>query len=352
MVRTASPALTESTESSTMEAAPTTRTENLWAELQQIQQQEMDALKQQRDALEQEKEAMNTMAPDGGEIVTINAGGECIIQTTRDTICLAAPGTRFACLFSGRWENHVVKDAQGRIFLDHDPELIRLVVNYLRTKRLADPNDPPLDPPIAPKGKRREWFYLLKHYGLTALFTKYSLLDVAKITVVQPHGSLVSTQQVGDSLHLTVESRENSYFVACTPCLVPSTPSSWKVTINQRPSYNEVFLGWIGKTSAPQYSHNDPTSFGWTWKQVYFAGSCYYRAGNNESWTGFTEGECLHFCFDGTKLTMFSVIKNQYFVIDNIPAGGKFIHFNFSRGATKVTLEPLAADEYAKLMAV
>jgi hypothetical protein len=292
---------------------------------------------------------MNTLSPDDSEIVTINVGGEVILQTTRNTICLAAPGSRFAGLFSGRWEDHVVKDAQGRIFLDHDPELIRLIVNYLRIKRIDDPSKPKVDPLTAPEAKRQEWFCLLEHYGLTPFFTKScSSLDVAKITVVQPRGSLVWTQRVGDSLQLAHRGSDEYCFVACTPCLVPGTQSSWKVTINNNPGW--LFLGLIGKTNAKESSFSDPTSFGWTYSSsVYIAGA---NKGGIGSWTGFTEGECLHFCLDGATLTMFSVTKNQRFVIDNVPAGDKFIHFNFVHAGTKLTLEPLNVDEYAKLVAV
>jgi hypothetical protein len=129
------------------------------------------------------------------------------------------------------------------------------------------------------------------------------------MTVVQSHDSPVSTQRVGDSLQLTHEGS-----------------SSWKVTINKLRNNHWLFLGLIG------------------------------LAGNNSSgtggWTHFTEGECLHFCLDGAKLTMFRVIKNERFVIDNIPAGDKFIWFNFYSRGTKVTLGPLYADEYAKLVVV
>jgi hypothetical protein len=324
-------------------------TESLWAELQQVQQNEMTTVQRQRAELEQEKAAMNTLAPETSEIVAIDLGGEVIIKVHRDTLCLAAPGSRFAALFSGRWEGHVVKDAEGRIFLDHDPELIRLIVNYLRIKRIDDPCKPKVDPPTAPIAKRQEWCCLLEHYGLTPFFTKsFSSLDVAKITVVQPHGSRVSTHRVGDSLQLTYEgSSSGHYFVACTPCLVPGTQSSWKVTINNNPGW--LFLGLIGKTNDMENSFSDLTSFGWaSSNQVYVAGA---NQGAIGGWAGFTQGECLHFCVDGAKLTMFSVIKNQRFVMDNFPTGDQFIHFNFLYRGTQVTLEPLDADEYAKLMA-
>jgi hypothetical protein len=277
-----------------------------------------------------------------------------ILQTTRDTICLAAPGSRFAALFSGRWEDQVVKDPQGRIFLDHDPELIRLIVNYLRIKRIDDPCKPKVNPPTAPEAKRQEWFCLLEHYGLTPFFTKsfsspFTPLDISKVGV-QLHRSLLSTHRVGDSLQLTYESSSNAYyFVACTPCLVPGTQSSWKITINKLENNRWIFLGLIGKASGLQNSFFDPTCFGWaSFNHVYIAGA---NQGAIGGWTGFTEGECLHFCLEGAKLTMFSVTKNQRFVIDNVPAGDQFIHLNFHYFGTKVTLEPLNADEYAKLMA-
>jgi hypothetical protein len=100
MVHTASPALTKSTEATVVET--TARTETLWTELQQNQQAEMKELKRQRDELELEKETMNTLPLDASDIVTINVGGEVILQATRDTLCLAAPGTRFASAAIGK----------------------------------------------------------------------------------------------------------------------------------------------------------------------------------------------------------------------------------------------------------
>jgi BTB/POZ domain len=363
MVRTPSPALTENTEATVVETTTIRRTETLWAELQEIQQNETAVLQHQRAELEQEKASMNTLAPDASDIVTINVGGEVILQATRDTLCLAAPGSRFAALFSGRWEDHCVKDAKGRIFLDHDPELVRIMVNYMRIKRVEDPASP-LDPPTAPETKGQEWFCLLDHYGLTALFTKpsspYSPLDVSKLTVVQKAiGLPASIQRVGKGLQLSYngisgydDDDDDSYgydhFVACTPCLVPQMQSSWKVTINKLSSGGRVCLGVIGKTNLGGRSYGDSTSYGWAGNShVYVAGSNKQGAGG---WTNFTEGECLLFGLANNKLTMYSVTKSKRFVIDEVPDGEKFIHFHFAYTGT-ITLEPLDATEYAKLMA-
>jgi BTB/POZ domain len=350
MVRTASPALTESTEATAVETTTMTRTETLWAELQQTQQNEMATLKHQRAELEHEKASMNTLSPDASDIVTINVGGELILQATRDTLCLAAPGSRFAALFSGRWEDHCVKDAQGRIFLDHDPELIRIIVNYMRIKRVVDPAAP-LDPPTAPETKGQEWFCLLDHYGLTAFFAKtFSPLDVSKLSVIQSGRSNASTQRVGKGLQLSYDAPSKGVpcFVACKPRLVPGTQSSWKVTINKLSSGGWVYLGVIGNAKATHTSYGDSTSFGWAGNtEVYVAGSENPVTGG---WTNFTEGECLLFGLANNKLTMFSVTKSKHFVIDGVHDGEKFIHFNFVHTGTMITLEPLDAAEYATLM--
>jgi BTB/POZ domain len=146
---------------------------------------------------------MNSPAPNVSEIVSLNLGGEIFLQAHRETLLLPA-GSLFAALFSGRWEDHCVKDSEGRVFLDHDPELVRMILNYLKIKRIADPTDP-LDPPNVPKEKLKEWFCLLKYYGLKSFFPNplsmledskpfssldssktFSSLDVSKIAVIQP----------------------------------------------------------------------------------------------------------------------------------------------------------------------
>jgi hypothetical protein len=57
-------------------------TDSLWAELQQVQQNEMSTVQRQRAELEQEKSAMNTLAPEKSDIVAIDLGGEVIIKVT------------------------------------------------------------------------------------------------------------------------------------------------------------------------------------------------------------------------------------------------------------------------------
>jgi hypothetical protein len=184
-----------------------------------------------------------------------------------------------------------------------------------------------------------------------SFFTKrFSSLQVSDIVIVQPQGSCVSSQCVGERLELTyANAKVEHYFVACSPCLGTGTQASWKVTINKLPTNCWLYLGLIGTTVASNLSYSAPTSFGWAGSsKVYVAGQ---RKDSLDGWTSFTEGECLHFVLKETKLTMYSVFKNLRFVIEGVPSvGEKFIHFNFCQSGTKVTLEPLSESEFNKVV--
>jgi len=108
--------------------------DELWAQLQEIQKQELVAMNEKKRKLEEEKSAMKNFKADPSDIITIDAGGQLIIRAHRDTLCLAEDST-FSHMFSGRWEESCVRDKHGHVFLDHDPEMIQLIVNHLRAKK-------------------------------------------------------------------------------------------------------------------------------------------------------------------------------------------------------------------------
>ena len=121
------------------------------------------------------------------------------------------------------------------------------------------------------------------------------------------------------------------------------------MTIDELPS-KWIFLGIIGNLKPHQRSFLDSTSYGWAGhSQVYVEGSSNRRR-DKSGWTEFTEGECLYFHLDSNKLTMFSVQRNNRFVLDidattAINDASYYIHFNCSYTGTKLTLEPLGSDE-------
>lgn len=93
------------------------------------------------------------------EIITINAGGK-VFQALRSTLCLPMGDIAFTKLF----------EKDSNVFLDHDPELIEIILNFLRMKKIEDRFDPIVEPPSVPESKTKDFRRLLNHFGLTAFF--------------------------------------------------------------------------------------------------------------------------------------------------------------------------------------
>mmetsp|Transcript_693 Transcript_693/g.1443 ORF Transcript_693/g.1443 Transcript_693/m.1443 type:complete len:218 (-) Transcript_693:408-1061(-) len=117
------------------------------------------------------------------DLVKINVGGKIFLQVLRSTLCQAPDDSLFARIFSknpNRTSYHnynghhapvmIHYDEEGRIFLDHDPELMEIIINFLRIKQIEDPFDPIVESPEIPPHKRKDFRRLLNHFGLTGFF--------------------------------------------------------------------------------------------------------------------------------------------------------------------------------------
>lgn len=69
----------------------------------------------------------------GSEIINLNVGGTKF-STSRQTLT-QVQDTFFTGLLSGRIQTF--KDEDGAIFIDRDPQLFRLILNYLRNRSLS-----------------------------------------------------------------------------------------------------------------------------------------------------------------------------------------------------------------------
>jgi hypothetical protein len=116
----------------------------LWEELQEIQRKKMMILREETEKLQKEKDTMNSIVSAANisedDIIEINAGGK-IIVALRSTLTLA-PDTMFSYMFSGRWEESLKRDSNGRVFIDENSELIEIIVDFLRMKKREDPSKP------------------------------------------------------------------------------------------------------------------------------------------------------------------------------------------------------------------
>ena len=100
---------------------------------------------------------------DEQEIINLNVGGQ-LFTTSRQTLT-SIGDTFFTALLSGRISSQ--RDSSGAIFVDRDPKLFAIILNYLRTRQLFDIDNCNLD--------------MLLHesqfYGITPLVRRLELCD-------------------------------------------------------------------------------------------------------------------------------------------------------------------------------
>ena len=70
-------------------------------------------------------------------------------------------------MFNGQWTpDSLIRDDQCRVFLDHDADLITIIINFLRTKKIRDKSKPALSPPSISDAKKEEFETIWHHYEL------------------------------------------------------------------------------------------------------------------------------------------------------------------------------------------
>ena len=64
------------------------------------------------------------------------------------------------------YADSLIRDDQCRVFLDHDADLMTIIINFLRTKKIQDKSKPALSPPSISDAKKEEFETIWHHYGL------------------------------------------------------------------------------------------------------------------------------------------------------------------------------------------
>jgi BTB/POZ domain len=312
----------------------------LWAKLQAIQVEERKDLERQKVELEQEKETMGGVHAEPTDIVEINAGGT-IITTHRATLCLASD-SMFAHLFSGRWDDSWATDSSGRIFLDHDPELVQLIVNHLRIKRIEDPSKG-VGPPKCPENKKKEFRCMLKYFGLEKSFFRQASMDFTEMTIFQPQGNTETVfNQSSTELSMTFNGYRHHFVAVQPPTVQGNNILYWKVHIDVLLQNGWLYLGLIGDSSADSSSYSNATSFGWGG-----SGDVYYRGKGQRDpgWTDFVQSESLFFRYNGETLSMYSDKKGKAFTMGNVHLPNVFLHFNFHERSSKISVSNMSDEE-------
>ena len=122
----------------------------------------------------------------GDDLIEINAGGR-IIVAKRSTLT-QIQGSRMEALFSGRWDNKVMRDSRGRIFLDIDPICFQAIVDYLNEMTISSEDSPPSPPSVDIERK-----HILKHqFKLFGLGPEFSFPDS---TIIKDVGDFVTLHE-------------------------------------------------------------------------------------------------------------------------------------------------------------
>ena len=75
----------------------------------------------------------------------------------RDTLTVVK-GSRLEALFSGRWENQLLRDESGRVFMDVDPAMFKKILEYLYMVKILD--DLPPSPEVVDKDEEAVEMYV------------------------------------------------------------------------------------------------------------------------------------------------------------------------------------------------
>ena len=131
-----------------------------------------DALKQREEELQKAEEEFSNEAakaygatkPD--DIITLNISGTKH-QVLRSTLCYVE-GSLLASMFSGRWDDNLVKDDQGAFFIDQPYEHFKALLDFFRSCKSAAVSGPPAS--IADSGdvaKNRRFMRMVDYYNCT-----------------------------------------------------------------------------------------------------------------------------------------------------------------------------------------
>ena len=109
-------------------------------EFNEIIQGEREKMKAEVEQYNAEKQRMKPFEVSDDDIIHLNIGGQKL-TSTRSTLC-QVEGSLLAIMFSGRWERGLKRDEDGAVFFDVNPQYFGYILDYLRMKKIASPENP------------------------------------------------------------------------------------------------------------------------------------------------------------------------------------------------------------------
>lgn len=152
-----------------------------WKELQEKQEtlskesRDLELAQAEIDALKQEREWVTGGLADD-LVIPLNIGGDHNMAVSR-SLLMQIEGSKLAAMFNGRHDDQLIRDENGRVFLDYSPIVFNRLIDFLRWRR-----DSPLVPhcmrPMRPAGHEQSWEALLAALSLEGLHSAVSFKGI------------------------------------------------------------------------------------------------------------------------------------------------------------------------------
>ena len=246
-------------------------------EFNEIIEGERAKLKAEVEAFNEEKQKMKAFAVSDDDIIPLNVGGKKF-TTTRSTLC-QVEGSLLATMFTGRWEDGVKRDKDGAVFFDFNPKHFGYILEYLRTKKIATPEDP-VELPKVPRDEAKNFNTLVEYLQLSdEIAVPVEILPPAIVASEKfnLHDPKITLQEDGK---VAVHSPHQSVQYALGENTYERGIARLRLNLESFQKNFWMFVGILKGDVLQQnqrYSHNWPGSYGWVLgsnSQVDKNGSC------------------------------------------------------------------------------
>ena len=163
-------------------------------QFKEIVEDERAKMKAEIEAYQAEKQRMKAVDVSDDDIIHLNVGGQKF-TSTRSTLC-QVEGSLLATMFSGRWEDSVKRDEDGAVFFDVNPQYFGYILDYLRAKKIATPENPaPL--PEVPQNQEKNFSNLVEYLGLSKEIVPTEIATEKSSEKFNSHSAGISIQEDG-----------------------------------------------------------------------------------------------------------------------------------------------------------
>ena len=299
-------------------------------EFDEIVEEERAKMKQEIEAYKAEKLRMKAVEVSDDDIINLNVGGTKM-TTKRSTLC-QVKGSLFSSMFSGRWETSLARDEDGRIFFDFNPQHFVLILDYLRGKAIATPDNPvPL--PNVPDDQVKSFNNLIEYLGLSG--------EIAPIVPPEKfnlHSTGVTLQE-GGKVAVNDATQAHKYVLGDNVYHQGIVRRKLKIE-----SFQSNYWMLVGMVKGDVVAQND-RSHGWPGSYGWVLGSCgaVFKDGsgtNDNTLNNLTkQGDTVELVLDcdAAKLSL-HLLTGQQFHID-LPKGQTWkLHVNLNGANDKIRI--------------